>query len=43
MKGLLDLHRGFHQDVVLLQEHLSPENAPGTNFGALTSFQGVSA
>jgi len=40
----LDFHLGFHQeDVVLLQEHLSPENAPGTNCGALTSFQGGGA
>ena len=44
IKGLLDFHLGFHQeDVVLLQEHLSPENAPGTNCGALTSFQGGGA
>ena len=43
-KGLLDFHLGFHQKVVvLLQEHLSPENAPGTNFVAPTSFRGGGA
>ena len=45
IKGILDFHLGFHhqEDVVLLQEHLSPENAPGTNCGALTSFRGGGA
>ena len=43
MKGLLDFHLVHQEVVVLLQEHLSPKNAPGTNFGAPTSFQGGGA
>ena len=44
IKGILDFHLAFHQeDVVLLWEHLSPENALETSFGALTSSRGGGA